>query len=73
MNTVLAVQFRVEFLFSTNPRRVKEHGGTLCAWRNVTKVFNDNHDCRLLINFSFCQLLLPTLNTSITENRGLSR
>ena len=71
MHAILAVQLRVELLFPTNLFTVEEYGGALGARPNVTEMFNDDHDCRLLIDLAFFQLLLPVPGSCIAESRGL--
>lgn len=61
MHAVFAVQLRVKFLFAANLLRVEEHCGTPRSGQNAAKVFNDNHDGRLLIYLSFCQIMLLAL------------
>jgi len=57
MHAVFAVQLRVKFLFAANLLCVEEDCRTPRSGRNAAEVFNDNHDGRLLIYLSFCQIM----------------
>ena len=58
VNAVLAVQSCVELFLGSDLVLVKKHGGTFLSGLNVTKMFDDDHDRRFIIQFSVCHQLL---------------